>query len=75
MKRKISAFILPPYAPDLNFYELAWHYIREIGAARVPLMKGGSLLDQISIDLALIALKRRLVKSSFHNESISFAYE
>jgi len=73
MKGKISIFILPAYAPDLNPDELVWNYIRQTGTARMPLMKGESLLDRTFIDLELIAQDKDLVKSFFRNESVSFA--
>ncbi len=31
MKGRLSIFILPPYAPDLNPDELVWNYIRQTG--------------------------------------------
>ena len=44
MKGKLSIFILPPYAPDLNPDELVWNYIRQTGTARMPLKKNESLM-------------------------------
>jgi len=73
MKGRLSLFILPPYAPDLNPDELVWNYIRQTGTARMPLKKGESLLDRTFIDLELIAQDRPLVKSFFCNASVSFA--
>jgi hypothetical protein len=73
MKGKICIFILPPYTLDLNPDELVWNYIRQTGTARMPLMKGESLLDRTFIDLDLIAQDKYLVKSFFQNESVSFA--
>ncbi len=73
MKGKISIFILPPYAPDLNPDELVWNYIRQTGTTRMPLLKGESLLERTFIDLELIAQDKNLVKSFFLNESVSFA--
>jgi transposase len=73
MRGKLSIFILPPYAPDLNPDELVWNYIRQTGTARMPLKKGESLLDRTFIDLELIAQDKKLVKSFFRNASVSFA--
>ncbi len=73
LKGKLSIFILPPYAPDLNPDELVWNYIRQTGTARMPLKKNESLLERTFIDLELIAQDRSLVKSFFQNESVSFA--
>jgi len=73
MKGKLSIFILPPYAPDLNPDELVWNYIRQTGTARMPLRKNESLLDRTFIDLELIAQDKALVKSFFQNDSVSFA--
>jgi transposase len=72
-KGRLSIFILPPYAPDLNPDELVWNYIRQTGTAREPLKKGESLIDRTFIDLELIAQDRNLVKSFFRNDSVSFA--
>ena len=73
LKGRLSIFILPPYAPDLNPDELVWNYIRQTGTARSPLKKGESLMERTFIDLELIAQDRALVKSFFRNESVSFA--
>ena len=73
LKGRLSIFILPPYAPDLNPDELVWNYIRQIGTARAPLKKGESLMDRTFIDLELIAQDKNLVKSFFRNNAVSFA--
>jgi len=73
LKGRLSIFILPPYAPDLNPDELVWNYIRQTGTARAPLKKGESLMDRTFIDLELIAQDKALVKSFFRNEAVSFA--
>lgn len=70
---RLSIFLLPPYAPDLNPDELVWNYIRQTGTSRTPLKKGESLLDRTFIDLELIAQDRALVRSFFRNEAVSFA--
>ncbi len=73
LKGRLSIFILPPYAPDLNPDELVWNHIRQTGTAREPLKKGESLMDRTFIDLELIAQDKTLVKSFFRNEAVSFA--
>ncbi len=73
MKGRLSIFILPPYAPDLNPDELVWNYIRQTGTARMPLKKNESLMNRTFIDLELIAQDKALVKSFFRNASVSFA--
>ena len=73
LKGRLSIFILPPYAPDLNPDELVWNYIRQTGTARTPLKKGESLMERTFIDLELIAQDKALVKSFFKQESVSFA--
>ena len=73
LKGRLSIFILPPYAPDLNPDELVWNYIRQTGTARSPLKKGESLWERTFIDLELIAQNKALVKSFFRNEAVSFA--
>ncbi len=73
LKGRLSIFILPPYAPDLNPDELVWNYMRQTGTARSPLKKGESLRERTFIDLELIAQDMALVKSFFRNEAVSFA--
>jgi transposase len=73
MKGRLSIFILPPYAPDLNPDELVWNYIRQTGTARMPLKKNESLMERTFMDLELIAQDKALVKSFFLNASVSFA--
>ncbi|NIR49656.1 IS630 family transposase [candidate division KSB1 bacterium] len=72
---KISIFLLPPYAPELNPDELVWNHIRQLGTARTPLKKGESLYERTFIDLELIAQDKRLIKSFFHKPEVSFAAE
>lgn len=69
---RLSIFLLPPYAPDLNPDELVWNYIRQTGTARTPLKKGESLWDRTMIDLESIAQDKSLVKSFFRNPVVSF---
>lgn len=73
LKGRLSIFLLPPYAPDLNPDELVWNYIRQTGTARAPLKRGESLWERTFIDLELIAQDKALVKSFFRNAEVSFA--
>lgn len=75
MAGRLSIFILPPYAPDLNPDELVWNYIRQTGTARTPLKMGESLLERTFIDLELIAQDQDLVRSFFREAGVSFAAE
>lgn len=70
---RLSIFLLPPYAPDLNPDELVWNHIRQTGTARTPLKKGESLWERTLIDLELIAQDTSLVKSFFRKPGVSFA--
>ena len=72
-KGKLKIFLLPPYSPDLNPDELVWNYIRQTGTARTPLKKGESLLERTIIDLELIRIDKKLVKSFFQEAHVSFA--
>ena len=70
---RLSIFLLPPYAPELNPDELVWNYIRQTGTARSPLKEGESLYERTFIDLELIAQDKKLVKSFFKKPEVSFA--
>jgi len=73
LKGRLSIFILPPYAPDLNPDELMWNYMRQTGTARLPFKKGELLWERTFIDLELIAQNKTLVNSLFRNEAVFFA--
>jgi transposase len=73
LEGKLKIFILPPYAPDLNPDELVWNYMRQIGTAREPLKENESLLLRTTIDMEILSQDKKLVKSFFQNESVSFA--
>jgi len=73
LEGKLSIYLLPPYAPDLNPDELVWNHIRQTGSGRSPLKKGESLAIRAMIDLELICQNKELVKSFFRNEHVSFA--
>jgi transposase len=43
LEGRLSIFLLPPYAPDLNPDELVWHQMRHMETSKKPLKKGESL--------------------------------
>ena len=73
LQGRLSIYLLPSYAPELNPDELVWNYIRQTGSARTPLKKGESLALRTLIDLKLIRLNKPLIKSFFQQVSVSFA--
>jgi len=70
---KLSIYLLPPYAPDLNPDELVWNQMRHMGTSKKPLKKGESLKQRAVNDLQAIKENIALVKSFFGHESVSFA--
>lgn len=70
---RLSIFLLPPYAPDLNPDELVWHQMRHLGTSKKPLKEGESLKKRADNDLQSIKDNRSLVKSFFREPSVSFA--
>ena len=72
-KGRLSIFLLPPYAPDLNPDELVWHQMRHLGTSKKPLKKGESLKSRAIVDLESIKANKKLIKSFFKEASVSFA--
>ena len=70
---KLSLFLLPPYAPDLNPDELVWNQMRHLGTSKKPLKKGESLKKRAANDLQSIKDNKALVKSFFREPAVSFA--
>ncbi len=70
---RIEIVFLPPYAPDLNPDELVWNQMRNIGTSKKPLKKGESLRNRAIMDLEKIKRDKKLVKSFFQEETVSFA--
>ena len=70
---KLSIFLLPPYAPDLNPDELVWNQMRHMGTSKKPLKKNESLKERVINDLQAIKENKPLIKSFFKNQSVSFA--
>jgi transposase len=73
LKGKLSIFLLPPYAPDLNPDELVWNQMRHMGTSKKPLKENESLKERVIFDLQSIKENRKLVKSFFRNDCVSFA--
>lgn len=69
----LEIVFLPPYAPDLNPDELVWNHMRNIGTSKKPLKEGESLMNRAIRDLEGIKRNRKLVKSFFQEENVSFA--
>ncbi|MCU7920482.1 MAG: IS630 family transposase [Candidatus Thiodiazotropha sp. (ex Epidulcina cf. delphinae)] len=57
LEGRLSIFLLPPYAPDLNPDELVWNQMRHLGTSKKPLKEGESLKNRAAADLQSI-LKR-----------------
>jgi transposase len=73
LEGKIEIVLLPPYAPDLNPDELVWNQMRNIGTSKKPLKKGESLMNRAIVDLESIKRNKKLIKSFFHEATVSFA--
>lgn len=73
LEGRLSIFLLPPYAPDLNPDELVWHQMKHLGTSKKPLKKGESLKSRAIADLQSIKERKSLIKSFFENASVSFA--
>ena len=72
LKGKLELHFLPPYAPDLNPDEFAWHHLKQNGTAKKPLRQNESLVDRVTYDLAGIQMNRGLVRSFFQADSVSY---
>ena len=70
---RLEIVFLPPYAPDLNPDELVWNQMRTIGTSKKPLKKGESLMNRAIMDLESIKRNKKLVRSFFEEETVSFA--
>jgi transposase len=73
LEGKLEMVFLPPYAPDLNPDELVWNHMRNIGTTKKPLKENESLFNRAIMDLHSIKRNKKLVKSFFQNETVSFA--
>lgn len=70
---KLEIVFLPPYAPDLNPDELVWNQMRNVGTSKKPLKKGESLMNRAIMDLEGIKRNKKLVRSFFEQQTVSFA--
>lgn len=70
---RLSIYLLPPYAPDLNPDELVWNQMRHIGTSKKPLKQGESLKQRAENDLHSIKNNKALLKSFFQHPTVSFA--
>ncbi len=73
LEGKLEIIFLPPYAPDLNPDELVWNQMRNIGTSKKPLKKGESLMNRAILDLESIKRNKKLVRSFFEENTVSFA--
>ncbi len=73
LKGRLEIYLLPSYAPDLNPDELVWNQMRNIGTSKKPLKKGESLKRRAVLDLESIKNKKKLIKSFFKNDKVSYA--
>ncbi|MCU7937579.1 MAG: IS630 family transposase [Candidatus Thiodiazotropha sp. (ex Dulcina madagascariensis)] len=69
---RLSIFLLPPYAPDLNPDERVWNQMRHLGTSKKPLKKNESLKERAINDLQSIRDDKKLVKSFFQNTDVLF---
>jgi transposase len=73
LEGKLSIYLLPPYAPDLNPDELVWNQMRNMGTSKKPLKQGESLKERAIADLEKIKCDKHLVKSFFQESHVFFA--
>ena len=73
LEGKLSIYLLPPYAPDINPDELVLNQMRHMGISKKPLKKGESLKQRVTNDLQRIKNYKSLIKSLFQESSASFA--
>jgi len=69
---RLTLHFLPGYAPDLNPDELVWSHVKRTGTARRPLRSGEKLPDRIAGELRDVQRNRRLVRSFFRAQSVSY---
>jgi len=73
LKGRLSIYLLPPYAPDLNPDELVWNQMRHLGTSKKPLKQGEALKQRAENDLLSIKNNKPLLKSFFQHPTILFA--
>ena len=73
LRGRLELNFLPPYAPDLNPDEFVWQHAKTNGAAKRPLRKNESLRKRVENDLVEIGKNKKLVRSFFKADSVSYA--
>jgi len=69
---RLELHFLPPYAPDLNPDEFVWSHLKTNGTSKKPLRKNESLKRRAAEDLTKIKHDKKLVRSFFQAESVSY---
>lgn len=70
---KLTIELLPPYAPERNPDEYVFHYMKKQGVTKKPLKKDESLKSRVLTDLKFIKNNKKLVRSFFDAEPVTFA--
>lgn len=70
---KLTIELLPPYAPEHNPDEYVFHYMKKQGVTKKPLKKDESLKSRVLTDLENIKRNKKLIRSFFYAEPVTFA--
>lgn len=74
-KGRLELHFIPPYSPDLNPDEFVWQHAKRQGVSKKPLKRGEALKERVAQDLAAIKKNKKLVRSFFRAESVSYAMD
>lgn len=69
---RLTLYLLPGYAPELNPDELVWSHVKRTGVSRTPLRKGEKLGEKIKMQLAAIKNMPSLVRAFFKSPSVAY---
>ena len=69
---RLTLYLLPGYAPELNPDELVWSHVKRTGVSRTPLRKGEKLGEKIEMQLAAIKNMPSLVRAFFKSPSVAY---
>ena len=69
---RLTLYLLPGYAPELNPDELVCSHVKRTGVSRTPLRKGEKLGEKIEMQLAAIKNMPSLVRDFFKNPSVAY---
>ena len=69
---RLTLYLLPGYAPELNPDELVCSHVKRTGVSRTPLRKGEKLGEKIKMQLAAIKNMPSLVRAFFKNPSVAY---